>query len=226
MSDYKGTDNLEVMAEAVNYNQFLIELVLKYAKAGDRILDFGAGIGTFAKSISEHGYTVGCVEPDPNQASVIGNAGLTAYNDLDQIEDASLDYIYSLNVLEHIEDDRAMLQNIYRKIKPGGRLFIYVPAFQILYSSMDEKVGHHRRYTRSGLDAVVNAAGFKVQRSRYADSLGFLATILYKIIGNTSGDVNVRALITYDRLIFPLSRIVDILLGSFIGKNVLLVAEK
>ena len=226
MGDYKGTGNLEVMAEAMNYNRFLLELVLRYAKAGDRILDFGAGIGTFAKSISERGYTVCCVEPDPNQASVIGELGLTVYGDLDQINDDSLDYVYSLNVLEHIKDDRTMLQNIYHKIKPGGRLLIYVPAFQVLYSSMDEKVGHHRRYTRSSLEAVVNDAGFKVLRTRYADSLGFLATILYKITGGTAGDINVRALIAYDRLIFPLSCMVDRLLGLFIGKNVLLVAVK
>jgi SAM-dependent methyltransferase len=225
-AEYTGTDNLEVMAEAINYNQFLVDLILKHAKKGESILDFGAGIGTFAKIISEHGHTVSCIEPDSNQASVITDLGLTAYNDLDQVETNTLDYVYTLNVLEHIEDDRAMLESIYQRIRPGGRLMIYVPAFQVLYSSMDEKVGHHRRYTRESLEAAVKSAGFKVESSRYADSLGFFATLAYKLIGDSSGDVNVRALITYDRLIFPVSRILDKLLGLFLGKNVLLVAVK
>lgn len=226
MAEYSGADNLEVMADAINYNQFLVELVLAYVKAGDCILDFGAGIGTFPKRIIEHGHNVCCVEPDPEQASAIAESGLAVYSGLNQIDDDSLDYIYTLNVLEHIEDDHAVLGEIYRKLKSGGRLLIYVPAFQILYSSMDRKVGHYRRYTRSGLTDLVRDAGFHVAKSRYADSAGFLATILYKLIGDNSGAVNVRALIAYDRLIFPLSRIADKLLGSFVGKNVLLVGIK
>ncbi len=226
MTEYSGTGNLEVMADAVNYNKFLAELVLSHAKVGDRILDFGAGIGTFAKRISEHGYNVCCVEPDPKQASVIAKSGLAVYGDLNQINDDSLDYLYTLNVLEHIEDDHAMLRELYRKLKPGGRLLIYVPAFQVLYSSMDHKVGHYRRYTRSGLADLVLHAGFNVANTRYADSVGFLATLLYKLVGDNSGAVNGRALVAYDRLLFPLSRIVDKLLGSFVGKNVLLVGAK
>jgi SAM-dependent methyltransferase len=226
MNKYTGTVNLEVMSDAVNYNRFLTELVLSQAKLGDRILDLGAGIGTFAERISKQGFNVCCVEPDPSQAAVITNLRLSVFNDLSQIENNSLDYVYTLNVLEHIEDDRAILCELYSKLKPSGRLLIYVPAFQILYSSMDQKVGHYRRYTRKGLNSIVTQAGFNVIETRYADSLGFFATILYKLVGDNTGMVNTRALIMYDRFVFPLSRIVDILLGAVIGKNVLLVATK
>lgn len=226
MNKYSGAVNLEIMTDAVNYNRFLTELVLSQAKAGDHILDLGAGIGTFAKRISEHGYNVCCIEPDSNQASVITNFGLAVYSDLSRIENDSLDYVYSLNVLEHIEDDHALLCELYHKLKPGGRLLIYVPAFQILYSRMDQNVGHYRRYTRKGLDNLVSHAGFNVAKTSYADSVGFLATILYKLVGNNSGTVNIRALVAYDRLVFPLSHIADKLLGPFIGKNVLLVGAK
>lgn len=226
MNKYSGTVNLEVMSHAENYNRFLTKLVLSQAKAGDLILDLGAGIGTFAKRIAELGYPVCCIEPDPNQASVITNLGLTVLSDLTQIENDSLDYVYTLNVLEHIEDDHALLRELYYKIKPGGRLLIYVPAFQLLYSSMDQKVGHYRRYTRKSLDNLVSHAGFNVVTTRYADSLGFLASILYKLLGNNSGVVSVRSLVAYDRMVFPVSRIMDKLLGLLIGKNVLLVGTK
>jgi len=226
MIKYSGTDNLDVMSNAVNYNRFLTELVLSQARVKDQILDFGAGIGTIAKRISEYDYNVRCIEPDQNQASIISDAGLTVYSDLSLINNNSLDYIYSLNVLEHIKDDHALLCQLYHKLKTGGRLLIYVPAFQVLYSSMDQKVGHYRRYTRKSLGDLVSKAGFNVTKTSYADSFGFPASILYRLLGDESGTLNTQTIVTYDRFLFPASLFADKLLRPFIGKNVLLVGVK
>jgi len=221
---YSGTDNLEIMAEAVNYNRFLISLVMAGAIPGDRILDIGAGIGTFAKIISAGGFSVCCMEPDATQAATITKAGLEVETSVDRFDDHSFDYIYSLNVLEHIEDDGEALRLWRTKLKPGGRLLIYVPAFQILYSGMDRKVGHFRRYTRRQLGAKAAGSGFEIRSLAYVDSLGFLASLAYKLIGSESGDINLRALIAYDRFVFPISRFADPVLGKLIGKNVVLTA--
>ena len=112
-------------------------------------------------------------------------------------------------MLEHIEDDVGALRELYNKLVPGARLLIYVPAFPVLYTSMDAKVGHIRRYTRGSLLKAVGAAGFRVHRASYADCLGFVATLAFKYSGNASGDVNRSALKLYDRAIFPLSRLLD-----------------
>lgn len=226
MTEYRGTDNLEAMAKAENYNKFLVKLVLSHAMKGDHILDFGAGIGTYAELLSKKGHIVHCVEPDQKQAHTIAKLGLPVYDSLEQIDDNSLDYLYSMNVLEHINDDQMILHLMNRKLKPGGRLLLYVPAFEILFSSMDSKVGHYRRYTRYSLARVAQQAGFTVISSRYTDAIGFVLTLLYKLVGSKSGDLNVRALVLYDRFLFPLNRIMDKLLGSFIGKNVLIVCVK
>jgi SAM-dependent methyltransferase len=225
-SDYTGTENLEVMADAVNYTEFLVELVLSHATREDLILDFGAGIGTISRRVSARGYRVSCVEPDPKQAAVLSESGLAVFRSLDQVGDGSLDYIYTLNVLEHIEDDRATLIALHGKLKRGGRLLIYVPAFEVLYSSMDRKVGHRRRYTRGSLRQLARDAGFRIQGARYADSLGFFASILYRWVGGESGTINRRALVAYDRAIFPLSLVADRLLGRVFGKNALLLGVK
>jgi SAM-dependent methyltransferase len=225
-SDYTGTENLEVMADAVNYTEFLVELVLSHAKREDLMLDFGAGIGTISKRVSASGCRVSCVEPDPKQAAVLSESGLPVFRSLDQVTDGSLDYIYTLNVLEHVEDDRAALIELHGKLKQGGRLLIYVPAFEILYSSMDRKVGHRRRYTRGSLRQLARDAGFRILEARYADSLGFFAAILYRCVGGKSGTINRRALVAYDRAIFPLSLVADRLLGRVFGKNVLLLGVK
>ena len=72
MSDarYTGTENLEVMKEAVNYNRALLGLVTTHARKGSRIVDFGAGVGTFAVAMQANGYAVACVELDAAQREI------------------------------------------------------------------------------------------------------------------------------------------------------------
>jgi SAM-dependent methyltransferase len=224
MCDYTGTDKLEVMVEAINYNQFLLSLVYAQARRGKQILDVGAGIGTFAKALVGDGYRVHCIEPDAKQAAVISAAGLPVSAKLSEIEDSSVDYLYTLNVLEHIADDVAALREWHQKLKPGGRMLVYVPAFQVLYSSMDLKIGHLRRYTQDELAEKVRLAGFEVTTMQYVDCAGFLASLLYKVVGNHLGNINRGVLVAYDRFVFPLSRIGDLFFRKFFGKNILLTA--
>lgn len=226
MSEYTGTENLEVMADAVNYNRFLVSLIQNESRLDEKIVDFGAGIGTFAKAVSIGGYQVHCIEPDNRQLARILESDLTASSDLTSLENESVDLLYTLNVLEHIEDDVSALKACHDKIKLGGRLLIYVPAFQILYSSMDRNVGHFRRYTRSELSEKVRAAGFDIIKNEYVDCAGFLASLLFKILGNNSGTINRRALVAYDRYVFPLSRLGDIAFNKVFGKNVFLIARR
>ncbi len=222
MSDYTGTENLEIMAEAVNYNRYLLSLIRANARPGDRIADIGAGIGTFARALAGDGLDVTCVEPDPRQARVIAEAGLPVVAAVDALADASFDFVYSLNVLEHIDDDRAAAAAWVRKLKPGGRMLIYVPAFQILFSSLDRLVEHKRRYRRRMLADVMRHAGLRVTRVRYADSAGFFAALAFKAIGNDHGTIDRRALVVFDRVLFPVGRAVDLLLDRVLGKNVVL----
>ena len=226
MSNYSGFYNLEVMTEAVNYNRFLLGLVKRWAPHQQLIIDFGAGIGTFAKAMVSQGFDVHCIEPDDRQRKHIEDSGLAASASIDAMTPNSVDYLYSLNVLEHIEDDQAVLINIYRSLKPGGAAFFYVPAFNLLYSSMDKKVGHYRRYTKNELMQKLHLAQFDVREIRYVDSAGFFASLLYRLIGNPKGEINPRALITYDKFIFPLSRCCDVILQYVFGKNVWAFVQK
>ena len=139
MADYSGTENLEVMADAINYNDFLVSLIRKEVKSGDLVVDFGAGIGTFSKQVAMAGYAVHCVEPDHRQLDRILALGLPASETIANFENESIDLLYTLNVLEHIENDVEVLEACYQKIKPGGYILIYVPAFNVLYSSMDTR---------------------------------------------------------------------------------------
>ena len=227
MDPYQGTDNLEIMVDARNYNRFLVDLVARHAGGkSHQAVDFGAGIGTIAAMLRERGLSVICVETDAAQRRTLSERGFVAVAGLANLGDGTLPYAYSLNVLEHIQDDRAVVGDLARKLSPGGRLFVYVPAFSLLYSSMDRKVGHFRRYRRAGLVKLMEEAGLNVTRARYVDSLGFLATLAYKALGSNTGDLNRQSIIIFDRFIFPMNRVFDWILGRLIGKNLYVVAIK
>lgn len=223
---YAGEDNLEILVGAKNYNKFLVDQIILYSHGAESALDFGSGIGTFSTAVKNSGSRVVCVEPDIKLYNRLKGLHLEVVSDLDQVPDDSVDYIFSLNVLEHISDDLNALKELYRRLRPGGRLFLYVPAFNILFSSMDRKVGHFRRYRRPRLRALVIEAGFKPERSFYVDSLGFFASLVFKIFGNSAGDLNPSLVRLYDGLIFPLSRIIDRVIGGSFGKNLLIVARR
>ena len=224
--NYTGVDNLNVLSIAKNYNEFLLKEILFYAEGGSELLDFGAGIGTYAIPLRERGARVTCVEPDFQLGIKLKGLDFKVYPDISEILPQAFEFIYSLNVLEHIEDDLTALRELSGRLKPGGRLFLYVPAFQVLYSSMDKKVGHFRRYTARGLVAKLTTAGFVVEQVRYVDSLGYVFTALYKLFGDKRGDIDIKAVKIYDSFFFPISRFLDRVFGFCVGKNLEVVAKK
>jgi SAM-dependent methyltransferase len=221
---YTGIDNLEVMTGARNYNAYLVDLVARDRGECEELVDFGAGSGTYARMLMDRGYTVTCIEPDATLAEKLAHDGLQVSDSIARM--SGIEYLYTLNVLEHIEDDSAAVREIFNRMAPGGRVFAYVPAFMVLYTAMDKKVGHFRRYSRRQLADLFEQAGFVVDDVRYADSLGYFVTLLFKWVGNRKGDVNVRGLGLYDRFVFPVSRVLDYLASTFFGKNVMIRAHK
>jgi SAM-dependent methyltransferase len=223
---YTGIDLLETLQGATNYNSLLLDLILENSQGHSRMLDFGAGTGTFAKLLRTKGVEVVCVEPDTHLAERLIRDGFLTFNDLSDVPDGSFEFIFTLNVLEHVEDDWTSFRRLASKLTKGGRLLVYVPAFQILWTSLDERVRHYRRYRRAGLERLARSAGLTVCKTRYADSMGFFAALGFKVFGNKSGDLSVRAAILYDRCVVPLSRLLDLVVGRLFGKNVYLIAAK
>jgi SAM-dependent methyltransferase len=223
---YTGVDNLEVMEEALNYNTFLQELVMAWARPDSTLIDFGAGTGLLARPLKAAGYNVICVERDPSLRARLRRVGLAVQPSLDEIPSGSVDFIYTVNVLEHIIDDAGTVAELRERLRPGGRLLIYVPAFPILYSSMDRNVGHVRRYRYGELMGVLCRAGLQVEHATYKDCLGFPASLLFRLMRRDDGTLNRSALIAYDRYVFPLSRRLDRWLGLWFGKNLLAVTRR
>jgi hypothetical protein len=73
---------------------------------------------------------------------------------------------------------------------------------------------------------VFRSAGFALERQQYCDSLGFLAALAFKALDRGDGQVSQKAVVQFDRFVFPFSRRCDGVTGKLFGKNVLVVAKK
>ena len=223
--DFEARDLIEVMDEARNYNRYLVDSVHAWGGSYRRLLDFGAGNGRFAGALHDLGKDIVALEPDAALRREIGARGVATASSLAELEGGGrFDGVYSINVLEHVEHDGRILAQLRGLLRPGGGLFLYVPAFPLLYSSNDRRVGHFRRYRSASLVKLVTAAGFTVKRAEYVDFCGFWAGLAYRMLGSDDGDLNVDAVRIYDRFVFPVSCAIDRVTSRIAGKNLVLEA--
>jgi len=222
---YRGHDILDLLKEARNYNRWLADQVVAAAppQAG-KIVDLGAGRGTFAEMLRARGLEVNCVEPDPENQIVLRENGFPVATGMEEHEPGSCDYIFTLNVLEHVPEDEALVRVAFSRLRNCGRLFVFVPAFPILWSRLDDYVEHQRRYRRASMVAMLRRAGFEVERARYADCVGFFAALGFGRSGRA--EISARSSWFYDRVLFPVSRFLDPVLGQFFGKNLAVGCRK
>ena len=229
-TDYSGIRELWANERFLNnYNVDIVSKLSRHFSPSSEVLEFGAGIGTLSQLwLSRTGVRPECLEIDESLRKIIVGRGFRCYDSLDAISKA-YDGIYTSNVLEHIEDDVAVLKRLHRLLKPGGMLAIYVPAFMLLYSHIDASVGHYRRYGKKDLLSRLEQAQFAILECRYVDSIGFFAWLALKMIGPRKGgsDDLDRKLRVYDTYGYPVSAFLDELLFKHLfGKNILAIARR
>ncbi len=231
--EYLGDGILsEIDANLVKYSKHVVGLILNsvqpFRLEAGKILDFGAGQGTLSEIFrNQTGIVPFCAELDPKLLSILEGKGFPTYQFLSEV-DTKFDLIYSSNVLEHIEFDVRILKILVDKLEPGGRVAIYVPAFPILFSKLDQNVGHFRRYKKKELVEKLEMVGLKVLKKEYTDSVGFFATLLLKSVGFSFSPNRQTSYLMqlYDNLIVPISIALDRICFKYMfGKNLFVVAE-
>jgi hypothetical protein len=213
---YSGRDNLDVMSLAKNYNASIFKWLSSDLDGSCLILDYGSGKGEF---FSRFGENIFAIEPDIDMH--VHYPDNRIFSSIDQLEN-KFNLIYSVNVLEHIKDD-ALIVNQFKNylVNKESVVKIFVPARQELYSAMDAKVGHYRRYSKKQIEKLFLENGYIVKSCHYFDFLGYFAAAIYKILGK-SGDINPKSLIFYDKYIFPISLFLDKFFSRFVGKNIVI----
>jgi SAM-dependent methyltransferase len=153
-----------------------------------KILEIGVGPGHNLLEIYPSDARLEGVEPDPALASLaaarspmpVFNASINQLPP--EIQEESYDGVTMFDVLEHIPDDARALQIVNRKLKPGGRIALSVPAYMWLWGQQDVVNQHCRRYTFTELRRKLEAAHFTIEHMTYFNTFLFLPIAAVRLV--------------------------------------------
>jgi len=170
----RGARMLAALAGAVRFNKWMADTIAP--ALGSRVLELGAGIGNMTRHLARGRRYYMATDIDgehlarmrvrfqgrPNLA--VRRCDLGDDGDFADLAER-FDTVVCLNVLEHVEDDLGALRRIRRALQPGGRAIVLAPRDQAIYGSLDKVLGHYRRYGDGELEARMEQAGFRVERT-------------------------------------------------------------
>lgn len=215
---------LEIFEKAVHWKRYFASHLARYIRG--EVLEAGAGIGANLKTFAHLSFRRWtCLEPDIDHADRL-RASLpdaeryeAIIGTLRNLEGRRFDTILYIDVLEHIEDDRAELRLAAAHLSPGGALIVLAPAHPWLFTPFDAAIRHFRRYTKRTL---ANATPPELSREKliYLDAVCLAASAANRLFLKSAMPSESQIQI-WDRLMVPLSRFIDPLLGHQVGKSVL-----
>ena len=210
-----GPETLETLSEARHFNRWMADTIRPYA--GQRVLEIGAGIGNLTRHLARRRARYIATDVDAEHLArlrtglqhrpnlEIRRCDLGDSRDFEALESA-VDSVICLNVLEHISDDLAGLRNIHAALEPGGRAIVLVPHGQEIFGTLDEVLGHYRRYTHQELRSKMEQAGFRVDRILEFNRIARPGWYLNgKLLRRTT--ISPLQLTVYDRLVWLWRRI-------------------
>ena len=232
-----GTETLEVLSEAENFNRWMYRTIRPYCNG--KILEIGSGIGNISQFFIQDGAEITLSDFDRSylprlQQRFEHQPNFKGIHRID-LSDTELeknhpeligtfDTVFALNVLEHIEDHELALQNAHKLLRQGGKVVILVPAFQFLFNGFDEQLRHFRRYTAKSLRQHLEDAGFIVTNSTYFNFIAILGWFF-------SGHILRKRIIPsgqmrfYDAMV-PVWKMLDYITSGFAGISVIQTGRK
>jgi SAM-dependent methyltransferase len=216
---YPGAE-LAIFDKAQNWKRYWRARIAPYIHG--HVLEVGAGIGANTRLLADLEFSSWtALEPDATLAAKIelpSERHLKLVGTLADIR-GRYDAILYIDVLEHIEDDRGELARAADHLNPGGALIVLAPAHPFLYTPFDSAIGHFRRYTCGSLKAAA-PAGLVQAHLGYLDCAGMLASAANRLLLRSDMPTESQVL-TWDRFLVPVSRILDPALAGRIGKSIL-----
>ncbi len=230
--DYVGTE-LDLFSAARNWKGYFRDRIAPYL--GGDVLEVGAGLGGTTRVLrrgDERRWV--CLEPDTGLAGRL-EAEIAAgslpkgcevrVGTLDDFAPGErFDTILYMDVLEHIEGDRAEVARAAAHLVPGGHVIALSPAHPWLFTPFDRAIGHHRRYTKATFAALAGP-DLEPIRLDYLDSVGFFASLGNRLLLKSAAPTPAQ-IAFWDRVLVRMSRVVDPVLGYKAGKSVLSIWRK
>jgi hypothetical protein len=226
---------LKAVAEAAGYHTWLSASIARYLEPP--VLEIGSGLGGLAERLVQFVSPLLVSEPEEALAArlvakfahhapviVAEPIFLPTAGPRDPLDPEPRSIVMS-NVLEHIDDDVKALECLLAAFPTVERLVLVVPAHPWAYSPLDHQLGHHRRYTRSSLRAVVEESGWRCSSVRYFNPIGLLA---WALSGRVLGRSTIAPWQTHAvEALLPLLTLADRLLaGRWFGQSVIAAATR
>ena len=227
---YAGSE-LALFAQATNWKRYFSSQLQPFI-TGD-VLEVGAGMGETTRYLCDplRIRSWQMLEPDISLATQaeaslaagrIPNCCFISTGTLSDLASTAIyDTILYIDVIEHIEGDRAELIEAARHLRPNGRIILLAPAHQLLFSRFDAAVGHFRRYSRRSLESLAPPKTVK-ESSFYLDSCGLLASVANRALLRQDSPTSSQ-IAMWDQVLVRASRWIDPLLLRRIGKTVVAV---
>lgn len=234
---YTGSE-LDVFSRAKNWKSYYLSLSNKFLSNQENVLEVGAGIGSMTKLFLDSNKNLKwtAIEPDNENFSKLSSFISLFRNKRNNItiENTTVENfrcnsnkfstIILVDVLEHIEDDKLLLIRFLDMLVDIGKIIIFVPAHQLLYSEFDKQIGHFRRYSKRNILKIV-PSNFRIRQFKFIDSIGFFALLVNKIFIRSSNP-SLSQILFWDTYLVPLSKIFDRIFRYRFGKNIFLVITK
>jgi SAM-dependent methyltransferase len=182
-ADEHGSHTLNRLSRAPRFNAWMGDVVRPHC--GQRVLEIGSGTGNLTRELVPRELYFAS---DINPLYLDSLKGLShdrpylhvTLTDVTKAEtfpqvSGGFDTVVCLNVIEHVEDDRGALENIRRVLAPDGRAIVLVPHGPQIQGTLDEVLGHRRRYTTESLQQLAEQAGFKVRETIFFNRTGWPA---------------------------------------------------
>jgi SAM-dependent methyltransferase len=168
-----GPDILDALAGANRFNRWMADTVSPFL--GSNVLELGAGMGNLTRHLARRRKRYVATDIDEEHLARLTSRLQhrpnidTAVCDLMRSDQfipfrEAMDSVVCLNVLEHIEDDMLGLRNIHSALRPGGRAVVLVPQGAGAFGTLDEALGHLRRYSKEELERKMRSAGLRVEK--------------------------------------------------------------
>jgi SAM-dependent methyltransferase len=159
------------------------------ASSVPRILDLGCGTGINLKSFEKLGFAVGADSVEP-ALKFCQSRGITRLVRSEAqnlaLKGNGFDAVLALDLIEHVQDDRRVIAEAARVLRPGGHLLVTVPAFPFFFSAHDRALGHFRRYRKAELIEVLTGGGLEVEKISYFNFFLFFPILLFRIFRRKS----------------------------------------
>lgn len=154
-----------------------------------RIADMGCGTGVNLDALSRFGHVFGV---DVSETALSFCRERKDYRLCQApmsclpFRSGTIDLLTAFDVLEHGEDDAAMLSEAFRVCAPGGWALFAVPAYRFMWGDHDVAAHHYRRYTRREIQTKVEASGFRIHRMTYINSFLFPVSVVFRHAKNAA----------------------------------------